>query len=219
MKRRPGRRPRALALPALAAFTLLALTAFALVAQPAVGAVIDVKTRAGTPAADVIVVFDPLDATPPPSRESATIDQVNKTFVPHVTVIRTGTAVTFPNSDHIRHQVYSFSDTKKFVLKLYAGSPRTDVTFEKPGLVVLGCNIHDSMVAFVLVVDTPYFAKTSAAGQATVNLPPGRYRLRVWHPRLSTPVAPQDVAVGATALEIPLTVDLGASADDVASWP
>jgi plastocyanin len=204
---------------ALAALALWVLPAFALMAQSAAAAVIDVKTRAGAPAPDVIVVFDPLDATPPPGRGSATIDQVNKTFVPRVNVIRTGTAVTFPNSDRIRHQVYSFSDTKKFVLKLYAGSPRTDVTFEKPGLVVLGCNIHDSMVAFVLVVDTPYFAKTSAAGQATVNLPPGHYRLRVWHPYLSKPLDPQDIEVGAAPPAIPLTVDLGAPGDDVATWP
>jgi plastocyanin len=203
---------------ALAVFALLALPALTWVG-PAAAAVIDVKTRAGAAAADVIVVFDPLDATPPASRGSATIDQVNKTFVPRVNVIRTGTAVTFPNSDRIRHQVYSFSGAKKFVLKLYAGSPRTDVTFEKPGLVVLGCNIHDSMVAFVLVVDTPYFGKTSTAGQATVNLPPGHYRLRVWHPYLSKPLSAQDIEVGAAALEIPLTVDLGAPGDQVAAWP
>ncbi len=84
--------------------------------------------------------------------------------MPRVTVVRTGTAVTFPNSDHIRHQVYSFSHAKIFTLKLYAGSPQHAVVFDQPGLVVLGCNIHDRMVAFVGVVDSPYFAKTDGFG-------------------------------------------------------
>ena len=89
---------------------------------------------------------------------------MNKHFVPRVSVVRTGTAITFPNSDHIRHQVYSFSPAKAFTLKLYAGSPKTPVMFDHPGLVVLGCNIHDNMVAFMGVVDSPYFAKTDGLG-------------------------------------------------------
>jgi plastocyanin len=115
------------------------------------------------------VIFDPLDRTPPGGHASAVVDQVHKHFVPRVSVIRTGTAVTFPNSDNIRHQVYSLSDAKKFTLKLYAGSPKVEVLFDKPGLVVLGCNIHDSMVAFVAVVDTPYFGKVPDSGVLTLD--------------------------------------------------
>lgn len=176
------------------------------------------KSQSASAMADIIVVFDPLDAVPPPSHPAAVIDQVDKRFVPRVNVIRTGTAVSFPNSDNIRHQVYSFSKPHPFNLKLYAGSPRTDIVFDKPGLVVLGCNIHDSMVAFVAVVDTPYFTKTTASGAATIDLPAGRYRLRVWHPSQSAPMATKEITVGDAPLSIPLTIELG-SAEGPAAWP
>jgi plastocyanin len=139
-------------------------------------------------------------------------------LVPAINVVRTGTAVSFPNSDHIRHQVYSFSAAKTFSLKLYAGSPKTEVVFDKPGLVVLGCNIHDSMAAFLAVVDSPYFAKVPASGALEFALPPGRYRLRLWHPALDAPVAPRDITVGEAALRLPLVVDLAAR-ESVALWP
>jgi plastocyanin len=168
---------------------------------------------------DTIVVFDPLDAAVPPARIEATIDQIDKQFVPKVSVLRTGTSVTFTNSDRIRHQVYSFSPSKTFTLKLYAGSPETPVVFDKPGLVVLGCNIHDNMLAFVGIVDSPYFAKASKSGSVTMNLPAGRYRLRVWHPSLRLPVPPQEVAIPASPTTIPLTLDLTANAPGVAPWP
>src|SRR5580692_2161477 len=144
-----------------------------LCAQGALAGVVTVSvtTPSGATAEDTVIVFDPLDATPAASHDAAIIDQVNKRFVPHVSVVRTGTTITFPNSDHIRHQVYSFSPAKTFDLKLYAGSPKTPVEFDRPGLVVLGCNIHDTMVAFVGVVDSPYFAKTSESGGAVLTLP------------------------------------------------
>jgi plastocyanin len=168
---------------------------------------------------DTIVVFDPLDATPASAHDAVSIDQVDKRFVPHVSIVRTGTAVTFPNSDHIRHQVYSFSPAKTFSLKLYAGSPKTAVDFDKPGLVVLGCNIHDKMVAFVGVVDSPYFAKVNASGSVVLNLPAGHYRLRVWNPNLTANVPPQDIAVQAAPLTVALTLDLNSTAAGVAAWP
>jgi plastocyanin len=180
---------------------------------------IDVSTPSGAAVADTVLVFDPLDAAPLPGHDTVVIDQVHKQFVPRVTVLRTGTAVTFPNSDQIRHQVYSFSPAKVFSLKLYAGSPKTAVTFDTPGLVVLGCNIHDQMVAFVGVVDTPYFAKTPASGSATVDLPAGRYRLRVWHPDLAAAVPLREIAVAAAPLNLPLVVQLAAAPAALADWP
>jgi plastocyanin len=180
---------------------------------------VDVATTSGIKAADAVIVFDPLDATPPPSHDKAIIDQVNKQYVPRVTVVRTGTEVTFPNSDRIRHQVYSFSKPNKFTLKLYAGSPPTPVTFDKPGLVVLGCNIHDHMVAFVGVVDSPYFVKTPPSGTAALNLPAGRYRMRVWHPNEIDAEPPREVAVSAAPMTIPLTIDVQGAATAVAAWP
>jgi plastocyanin len=209
MKRREWRRA--------AQLTLLGLVCATTASAESVK--VTVKGKSGTPSADTIVVFDPLDATPPPSRDAAIVDQVNKTFVPQVSVIRTGTAVAFPNSDRIRHQVYSFSPSHPFTLKLYAGSPRADIIFDKPGMVVLGCNIHDSMVGFIAVVNSPYFAKIPASGTADMDLPPGRYRLRVWNSNMIIAVPSQDITVAAAPLAIPLQVDLDpAHATDVA-WP
>lgn len=180
-----------------------------------------VRTAAGAPAADAVVVFEPLDRHAPvaPAHPEAVIDQIHKLFVPHVKVIRTGTAVWFPNSDRIRHQVYSFSPAKTFSLKLYAGAPKKAVVFDKPGLVVLGCNIHDSMIAFVLVVDTPYFAKVPASGDAQLALPAGRYRMRLWDESLSAPVPPRTVVVGDSPLDLPVTLELSATPDPAAAWP
>ncbi len=169
---------------------------------------VPVTTPAGTAAEDTVVLFDPLDATPPPASGKATIDQLNKRFRPLVSVIRTGTVVLLPNSDSIRHEVYSHSPPHPFKIKLYASDHQEQVLFDKPGLLILGCNIHDTMVAFVVVSDSPYFAKILASGSATFNLPPGRYRLRVWHPKLRTSIEPREISVGAAALTLPLTVDL-----------
>ena len=95
------------------------------------------------------------------------------------------TAVTFPNHDDVRHQVYSFSPAKRFELPLYAGVPAEPVVFDKPGVVVLGCNIHDWMVGYIYVSDSPYFAKTGKDGKAIIaDLPTRVYAVRVWHPQL-----------------------------------
>jgi hypothetical protein len=127
--------------------------------------------------------------------------------------------VTFPNSDNIRHQVYSFSKAKTFNLKLYSGTQAAPVVFDKAGLVVLGCNIHDRMVAFVGVVDTPYFAKTDASGRATIDLPPARYAMKVWHPNLTQPVPSQQLTSPLNAPLQPLKVSLDMSTAAVAAWP
>lgn len=180
---------------------------------------VTVHSTSGAAAQDALLVFDPRDATPPPVKASVAIDQVNKRFVPRVVILRTGTAVTFPNSDHIRHQVYSFSPAKQFSLKLYAGSPKEEVIFDKPGLVILGCNIHDSMVGFVAVVDSPYFGKVPASGEIALDLPPGRYALRVWHPNLAAPLNPTAITVGAAAQAVSLVIDIDAQRESVAPWP
>lgn len=180
---------------------------------------VNVTTSSGAAAADAVIVLDPLDATPPMHRETAIIDQINKRFAPRVSVVRTGTTITFPNSDRIRHQVYSFSPAKTFSLKLYAGSPNTPVIFDHPGLVVLGCNIHDSMVAFVAVVDSPYFAKTTDAGTVSLSLPAGRYRLLAWQPNAVAVVPPRQITVAAAPLSIPVSIDIDDTSANVAAWP
>lgn len=199
----------------------LAAALLGVLAAQAIGGTVtvNVTTGSGTPVQDAVIVFDPLDATPAASRDAAVIDQINKRFVPRVSVVRTGTSITFPNSDHIRHQVYSFSPAKTFTLKLYAGSPKTPVIFDQPGMVVLGCNIHDNMVAFIGVVDSPYFANTTDSGTATLNLPAGRYRLRAWHPNVVAAAPPRDMTVSETPLYIPLAIDVDSASATVAAWP
>ena len=124
------------------------------------------------------------------------IEQKNKRFNPLVTVVQTSTRVNFPNNDSVRHHVYSFSPAKKFELKLYSGVPADPVLLDKSGTIVLGCNIHDSMLAFVYVVDTPYFAKTDSTGTVKlVDIPEGNYQLKVWHYALQKENVPFEQAV------------------------
>jgi plastocyanin len=177
---------------ALCAFALLAACA----APGAAELKVQVESAAGLPFAGAVVYATPLTPLPHGELPRATIDQVNRAFVPIDSVIQAGTAVAFPNSDNIRHSVYSFSPAKVFTLKLYAGTPSSPVMFDKPGVVVLGCNIHDSMVAWLLVVDTPYFARTDRSGVATLgNLPSGDYRLRAWHSPMAEELAGEQLHV------------------------
>src|SRR5438477_12427634 len=149
-----------------------------------------VTDEQGVPIANAVVVAVPADgAARPPAKagersRAGVVDQVGKEFTPKVTAVLAGTAVTFPNHDDVRHQVYSFSPAKRFELPLYAGSPAEPVVFDKPGVVVLGCNIHDWMIGYVYVSESPYFAKTGKDGKALLaDLPPRAYTVRVWHPQ------------------------------------
>lgn len=146
-----------------------------------------VKDTEGLPLKDA-VVYAVLSSGKPPSvkpQENVTISQVDKQFVPYLTVIPVDTAVSFPNKDTIRHHVYSFSPAKKFDIPLYEGTPPNPVVFNKAGPVTLGCNIHDWMISYVFVLETPYYAKTEGEGKARLaGLPPGDYKVLVWHPRI-----------------------------------
>ena len=168
---------------------------------------VQVQDASGRPLADAVVFLESEQARrqvrPVAGLEMA---QNHKQFVPQVLIVPVGSEVRFPNHDTVRHHVYSFSPAKKFELKLYAGTPAQPVRFEQSGVVVLGCNIHDQMVGWVLVLDTPYYARTSASGQASLSaVPAGQYRLRAWHAQLpaGAPVPEQALEVsasGATAL-------------------
>jgi plastocyanin len=142
---------------------------------------VNVLDTAGAPIENAVVYAEPENISPLPIAP-AIIEQRGKQFNPLVSVVQTGTDVTFPNFDSVRHHVYSFSPAKTFELKLYSGVPANPVRFDKAGTVVLGCNIHDNMLAFIQVVDTPYFAKTNKMGKATLSdLPNGNYTLKTWH--------------------------------------
>jgi plastocyanin len=152
--------------------------------------VVLIKDTAGNHLEDAVVVAEPLDTDPAgtvggdTTTPTAIIAQLDKQFVPYVSVIRVGTAIDFPNRDKILHNVYSFSKAKPFQLPLYKDKPPQPIMFDKPGVVILGCNIHDWMVAYVYVVDTPYFAKSDSEGRAVLTgVPPGLHEVRAWHPR------------------------------------
>lgn len=148
---------------------------------------IHVRDAAGNQVKDAVVYTNALDAGRPQSGETLTaiMDQQNKEFIPYVLPVLLGTAVHFPNKDDIRHHVYSLSPAKKFELPLYKGRFASPVIFDKPGVVVLGCNIHDWMIAYIFVLKTPYFATTGENGGAEIhNLPPGLYEVLVWHPQI-----------------------------------
>jgi plastocyanin len=163
----------------------------------------------GQKLADAAVVLEPV--APPPSRRhpNSSIEQRGKEFIPYVTIVQTGTSIDFPNNDTIRHHVYSFSPAKQFEIKLYAGKPGQPVLFDKPGQVVIGCNIHDWMEAYVLIVDSPYFAKSGADGRAVIaGVPAGHYRLRLWHPqqKAAQPLRELELADGGATLKLVLDV-------------
>ena len=135
---------------------------------------------------------------PPAARASAEIRQVDSVFMPAVTPVRVGTAVSFPNLDDVRHNVYSFSPPKIFSLSLYLGTHAEPVVFDKPGEVVIGCNIHDRMLAYVLALETPYFGTTGRSGRVELaGLVPGEYEVHAWHPEQKATPATRRLTVRA----------------------
>jgi plastocyanin len=164
-------------------------TAAAMAQAPSAEIAASVTDPQGRPVADAVLIAVPADGVsrPAPRARERSVDQVDKEFAPRVTIVQVGAAVTFPNHDDVRHQVYSFSPPKRFELPLYAGVPAQPIVFDKPGVVVLGCNIHDWMVGYIYVSESPYFAKTGKDGKALLmELPPRAYVVRVWHPQLET---------------------------------
>ncbi|WP_395701064.1 methylamine utilization protein [Aquabacterium sp.] len=166
---------------------------------------VTVTDGAGKPLANAVVYAEsPQARAAVKPATGIEIAQQGKQFVPQVSIVPVGSAVNFPNRDTVRHHVYSFSPVKPFEIKLYVGTPASPVVFDKPGIAVLGCNIHDNMVAWVVVVDTPYYGQTGADGKLTLpNLPPGSYALHTWHASLPTgsPPLEQPLTVGATPVQ------------------
>lgn len=183
--------PRSLALLLLAAATLAG-------AAPSPLA-ISVKNPRGGPVTDAVISLVPLDGAVPPATDASTsISQQNQEFTTYVTVVQAGTRVLFPNNDTVQHHVYSLSKAKKFELPLYNPGQNESFVFDVSGLVILGCNIHDWMLSYIVVVPTPYFVKTDASGLANLAAPPGRYRLELWHPRQAASLT-QEITLAADA--------------------
>jgi plastocyanin len=173
---------------------------------------VEIKDPAGLPVPDAVASLVPLDTTPTvtPPADPVVIAQNDEDFQPYVTAVVVGTRVNFPNADKVAHHVFSLSKAKKFEIPRYRGEPKDTILFDQPGVVSLGCNIHDWMSAYVVVLATPYFAKSGPDGLVLLSgMPAGRYRLEVWHPRVKAMVT-RDVALMAqdTATQI-ISVTLG----------
>lgn len=193
---------------------IVALVQLGAALRVAAGEVLVVVTdNMGQPVSDAVASLVPLDAVPPappaPPAEPVAIVQQGEEFSPYVTAIAVGTSVKFPNRDKVRHQVYSLSKTKPFEIPLYGPGTEQTVVFDRAGVVALGCNIHDWMAAYIVVLATPHFQKTPADGRARLaDLPAGRYRLEVWHPRLAgesrreVVIAPGDSATQTIAVAL-----------------
>jgi len=148
-----------------------------------------VKDQNGQPVEDAVILAMPLDGhndgqhAPLPKQPHNEMDQIDKEYLPHVKVVTVGSKVYFPNKDNIRHHVYSFSPAKVFELPLYSGTSAPPVLFDKTGQVTLGCNIHDWMLGYIYVADTPFFGKSAKDGKVLIaDVPAGEYSVRVWHP-------------------------------------
>ena len=195
-----------------ARFAFLAALLCATAAATAANVNVVVTDAAGAPLADAVVMLEPVGAhLPVKPMQGAQIAQHDLQFDPQVSVVTVGTPVLFPNQDTVRHHVYSFSPAKTFQIKLYAGVPHTPIVFDKPGIAVLGCNIHDSMIAWVVVTDTPLWARSAAGGRAHVaDVPPGSYAMHVWHSSLAETTPPQLVPLTVAAGDVEQRVKLGA---------
>jgi plastocyanin len=144
----------------------------------------------GNPAANAVVTIVPLGgaAMPPPAETIEArrlVDQRDETFIPLVTILPRGGSARFTNNDGFLHQVYSFSGIKQFELALSQGQTSDPVVFEESGVAAIGCNIHDQMIAYVFVTDSPWTVLTDEAGMAHLaDIPEGTYSVEIWHPRL-----------------------------------
>lgn len=173
------------------------LAVWALAASPVLGAELGGNAQAsGKPVNQAVVWLDAPGAPSTPLEGPITIDQRNLKFEPNVLVVRVGTEVAFPNSDHVFHNVFSFKDGKRFDLGMYPTGTAKPVVFDKAGLSRIFCNIHPNMAAYVMAVDTPYYTLSNDRGAFTLpNVPPGTYTYHAWRPGGETLTG--SVAVGA----------------------
>lgn len=181
---------------------LLAFAAGLALAAPVGAAALTVRVldSAGHPVRDAVVTLYPsIGARSAKPGGHYTVSQQDLQFHPFLTIVPVGADVSFPNFDNTKHHVYSFSPAKRFELKLFAKDQSRTVHFDKPGVVALGCNIHDQMSAFIVVTDSAWTARTNGQGLASfANAPNGAGRVTVWHPyaRASAGTMQQQVAAG-----------------------
>lgn len=165
--------------------------------------------KSGQPLEHAVVSLHPLQPMQADPSSVVVMDQRAKQFAPTVVALQTGTKVSFPNQDDVRHHVYSFSHPNAFELKLYHGEEELYHRFEHPGVVVLGCNIHDGMVGYLRIVDTPYFNTSNPDGVLTIdNAPPGKYTLKVWHPDIGMKLIEKKITLKTGRFGVTLKLDI-----------
>jgi plastocyanin len=185
------------------------LMAGCLLPASVLAAELTVKVQLADGAAPVAGAVVYLNDHSKPSPLRSEMSQKNRMFYPHVLILPAGSSVDFPNQDNTQHHVYSFSPAKTFNLELYADKPEAPVVFDQPGVVELGCNIHDHMQAFIIVTDTRAIGQTSKQGEVTIAVDfgnaqvPGSLDLNIWHPRLPDNTRPLVREMDATSLTNP----------------
>lgn len=183
-------------LPLLLRWLAPIVASSAIISASAAELTLRVTDRDGKPFEGAVVELQhpslqPAATTP----DLAAMDQVNKQFAPHLLVVEQGTPVVFPNSDSIKHHVYSFSAPKRFQLKLYKDQQPDPLIFDKPGVVALGCNIHDWMVGYIYVAQSTQVTQTDTDGIARFDVADNDYQVKVWHPRFKSKDAQRDLQV------------------------
>lgn len=153
----------------------------------AVPVTVQLRGPSGQPLVGAALAVEVKGRTGKASAAKAEMGQRERQFTPQLLVVQTGTAVSFPNFDTVRHHVYSFSPIKVIDIKLYSGTPAEPIVFDKPGVATLGCNIHDRMSAHIVVVDTPTFGRTDDKGQVAFDLPAGEHVVKAWHAGQKSP--------------------------------
>ena len=182
---------------------------------------ISVTDTAGAPLPQAVVLLEPMSGKLPVRPMSPVeVSQEKRQFHPQVTLVTVGTPVVFSNFDTVRHHVYSFSSAKTFELKLYAGIPNKPVVFDKPGVSIVGCNIHDQMAAWIVVVDSALHGLSGVDGRVRIDaVAPGNYRLWVWHPGLPALTDGVTSALAVGAADLDQTVQLGLLANPLVATP
>lgn len=165
----------------------------------------------GAPLSRAVVTLSSPALPAQPHNGKAEVDQVNTQFVPHILVVPVDTSVSFPNSDNTRHQVYSFSAVKRFSTNLFSGREAEPVQFDQPGIVPIGCNIHDRMHAYIYVTAAPRYAITDDQGIARFgDLPAGNYRVEALHPwQVQEGIAEHSLTITATEARVEASLNLG----------
>jgi plastocyanin len=142
-----------------------------------------IALASGKPVADAVVWLEAPGAPQRGEPRQVVLDQRNLAFSPRVLAVQVGTVVKFPNNDRVFHNAFSFHDGKKFDLGTYPVGTVKNLSFDRPGLSRIFCNIHPNMAAYVMVVDSPFFAVSDRTGAFTIAaVPAGSYRYHAWRP-------------------------------------